>query len=226
MKNTILLVLALIAANAAHAGLEWKHKELSIEVSSRQSEVEVSFPFKVTGTVPVGIISMDTSCSCMTPSHIVGEHKPGAEGVLKVRYAVGNNKGTSMEKITVHSTDPDAPKTELRLIVYATLTYRIEPKYAFWTPGAPAEAKDLYFLDVATKGLKPLTVYSTSTNFSASIIPQDTAHRYVIRIQPVSTEKPEGAHIYVDVDMGGGQVEKTKILVAVKDPNEKTVKVR
>jgi hypothetical protein len=226
VKNTILLILALIAANVAHAGLEWKYKEFSIEVPSHQGEVEVSFPFKVTGTVSVGIISLDASCSCLTPSHVIGEHKPGAEGVLKVRYAAGNNMGTSMEKITVHSTDPDSPKTELRLIVYAPLTYRIEPRYAFWELGSPADTKDLYFLDAAGKGLKPLTAYSTSTNFSASIIPQDTARRYVIRIRPVSTEKPIGAHIYIDVDMGDGQIEKTRIVAAVKDPNEKTIKIR
>jgi hypothetical protein len=229
MKKIIFLALPLIAFNAAHGGIEWKYKELPVEIQRGQASIEMSFPFTITGGDSVGIISTKTSCSCTTvDSGILGEHKPGTDGALKVRYVPNPNAaGTMLEKITVSTTDPKAPEVELRLLVYSTLAYRIEPNHALWNIGADPDAKDLRFTDLSGKGYKPVLIYSSSVNFTATLIPPEgKSSRYIIRIKPMSTKEADGAHVYLDVDMGDGTIEKRRILAAIRDQNDTKIKIK
>ena len=227
MKKNISIILFFFAFSTAHAGIDWKTKEVSIDVKSGQSAVEVQFPFTVTGTESVGIISIKTSCGCVLVDPIKDALTPGTEGGLKARYTPkGNGAGTTIEKITVNTTDANASSVELRLLVYAPLTYRINPNYAVWNVGAAPDAKDVYFINVVDKVYKPVAVYSTSADFTATLIPPDgKATRYVIRIKPVSTKEAHGAFVYLDVDMGDGTIEKRKIMVAIRDPNNPKIKI-
>jgi len=228
MKKIILITLLCIAFNPAYGGIEWKTRELAIEIQKGQGPVEVDFPFTITGAESVGVISTKPSCACVTvDSAVLGEHKPGTEGTLKVRYTPSDNSaGTIAERITVETTDPNAPKIDLQLMIHLPLTYRIEPKYAFWNMGEDPEAKDLYFIDITGKGYKPVAIYSTSVNFTATLIPPEgKATRYIIRIKPVSTMEAGGARVYLDVDTGDGTIEKRGILAAIRDPKNPQIKI-
>ena len=229
MKKTTLITLLAAALNtAAYGGIEWKYKELSVEVQQGQRSVDVSFPFTITGGEPVAIISTKASCSCITMSPLMDELKPGTEGVLQARYVPrAGGAGTTIEKITVQTTDPKASSVELRLLVYAPLTYRIEPRHAFWNVGVEPDAKDLMFADIAGKGYKPVVIYSSSVNFTATLIPlEGKLTRYIIRIKPESTAEAGGAHVYLDVDMGDGTIEKTSILAAIRNQNDPKIKIK
>jgi hypothetical protein len=154
------------------------------------------------------------------------EYQAGSTGILKVRYMPKEGVGTTVERITVTTTDPKAPSVELRLLVYAPLTYRIDPKFAFWDIGADPVARDINFIDLTGKGRKPAGIYSTSSNFTATLIPPEgKGSRYIIRIKPVSTKEARGGHVYIDVDMGDGTIEKRKILAAIRDPEEMKIKM-
>ena len=227
-RYTLLPVLLAVALNtAAYCGIEWKQKDISVEVKPGQGAIETAFEFSVTGNEPVAVISTKTSCGCVTLSDITGEHKPGTQGVLKARYVPrSGGGGTTAEKITVTTTDPAAPEIELRLLAYAPLTYRIEPRQVFWNTGAEPAARDVQFTDAAGRGCKPVFVYSTSMNFTAALIPPDgKSSKYIIRITPVSTTEAGGAHIFLDIDMGDGTIEKARILAAIRDQNDTKIKM-
>ena len=226
-KNTLITLLAAALNTAAYGGIEWKYKELPIEIPRGQSSIEVSFPFTITGGEAVAIISTKTSCPCVTVSAPTDELKPGSGGVLKVQYVPREGgAGTMVEKITVQTTDTKAPEVELRLLAYSPQSYRIEPRHAFWNIGVDPVAKDLMFIDIAGKGYKPVAIYSTSVNFTATLVPPEgKSTRYTIRIKPVSTMEAGGAHVYLDVDMGDGTIEKRSILAAIRDQSDPKIKM-
>ena len=229
MKNkAILIALLTVALNtAAHCGIEWKRKEVSIEVKPGQGVAEAAFEFSVTGNESVAVISMKTSCGCVTLSDIVGEHKPGEQGALKIRYVPrGGAAGNTVEKISVHTTDPETPEVELRLLVYSSASYRIEPRQVFWNIGSEPDAKDVYFIDVTGKGCKPVVVYSSSEKFTATLIaPEGKSTRHIIRIKPVSTTEAGGAHVFLDIDIGDGAIEKVRILASIRNQNNSKIKM-
>ena len=226
MKKTVTIMLFLAALTTVRAGIVWKTKEVSIEVKAGQGPVEVQFPFVITGSEAVGVVSTKASSDCIAVDPIADELKPGTQGVLKARYTPGNGAGTTVEKITVNTTDAKASSVELRLLVYTLLTYRIDPNYAIWKVNDTPDAKNVYFINVAGKGYKPVAVYSTSPNFTATLIPPEgRATRYVIKIKPVSTKEAHGAFVYVDVDMGDGTIEKRKIIAAIHDSKDAKIQI-
>lgn len=217
----MLAALLPVALNAAPDGIEWKHTELPIEVQ-QGSSIRVAFPFRITGDEPVGITSLKTSSSRVTvDTSIVGEHKPGTSGILKVRYVPGNaDSGRRVEKITVTTTDARTPEVELRLRVRSTLVYRLESGDTLWHVGADPVAKDVYFTDIAGNGSKPVAVSSRSENFTATLIPPEgKSFRYIIRIKPVSTSAAGYAHVVLDVDMGDGTMTRRGIVAMIRDQN-------
>ena len=228
MKKTTLITLLAAALNTtAYCGIEWKQKEISLEVQRGQRSIEVSFPFTITGGESVAILSTKASSPGVTVnSAILGEHKSGTGGALKARYVPrGGSAGTRIEKITVQTTDTKTPEVELRLLVYAPLAYRIEPKNAFWNVGVEPDAKDLLFIDIAGKGCKPVAIYSTSTSLTTTLIPPEgKSSKYIIRIKPESTAEAGVAHVFLDIDMGDGTVEKRGIMVAIRDQNNPMAK--
>jgi len=228
MKNLIIIALLGLTFNVAYGGIDWKYKEQSIEAQQGQGSVEAAFPFSVTGDESISIISVKTTGSCLTVDSVSGEYKPGTEGVLKIHYTPKDTiVGTIAERVTVETTDPKTPRVDLMLMIYFPLTYRIEPGHLFWKVGGDPNAKDIYFIDINGKGYKPAAIYSSSVNFTATLIPPEGREtRYIIRIKPVSTDKTDGAYVYLDVDMGDGTIEKRGIVAAIRDPNDPTTKMR
>jgi len=84
-----------------------------------------------------------------------------------------------------------------------------------------------YFDDVTGKGFKPVLVYSTSVNFTATVNPPEgKSTRYTIRIKPVSTKEARVAQVYLDVDMADGTIEKRSIVAAIRDQNNPSGKTQ
>ena len=217
-----------IAASTAHCGIEWKRAETTLEIQQGQDPVEVLFPFTITGDNPISITSVKTTGPRVSvDTAIVGEHKPGAEGILKARYVPGAaDSGNRVEKITVSTTDPGVPQNELRLRVRTTLVYNIEPRNALWHIGADPVAKDVYFTDITGKGIKPVALSTTSPRFTATLIPPEgKSFRYIIRIKPESTKEAGIAHVVLDVDMGDGTIKKRGIAAVIRDPNNPKAKL-
>jgi hypothetical protein len=212
--SAIALLLAL--SNFARAGLQWNTTAVLLETKRGDESAEADFPFKNTGTDSVWITAVDTSCSCLTPKLVIGEYKPGQSGTVAVRYKVGSRSGTMTEAVTVHTSDHATPTVRLDLTVYVPITYRLEPTMLTWDTGAPVEPHDAYFYDLRGAGMKPVFVYSPSVAFTATVVPQPEMHRYAIRVVPTSTDTEEAARIFIDVDMGSGKIQKTKIIVAVR----------
>ena len=216
IKSFSIIALLLAFSSLARAGLKWDTTMARLETKPGDAFIDAKFPFKNTGTEPVWIISLDTSCSCLTPNQVIGEYQPGQSGTVTVRYKVGRRMGTLVETVTVHTSDRAASTVALNLTIYVPITYQISPTMLTWNTGDPAEPHEAYFYDLRKKGMKPVLVYSPSTNFTATLVAQPGLNRYAIRVVPVSTEIEDATNIYVDVDLGGGKIQKNKILVAVR----------
>jgi hypothetical protein len=216
IKSLGIIALLLACSNLARAGLQWDTTAVSLETKPGDEFADAKFPFKNTGTEPVWITALDTSCSCLTTSQAIGEYKPGEGGVVTVRYRVSRRMGTLVESVTAHTSDRVAPTVALRLTIFVPLTYQILPGMITWNTGAPADPHDAYFYDLRGKGMKPVFVYSPSTDFTATLVAQPELHRYAIRVVPASTENENATNIYIDVDVGGGKIQKARILVAVR----------
>lgn len=124
--------IALAAASAlpAHAALEWDKTEFSAEVRRGAQElVRTTFEVKNTGTKPVTILGVTTSCGCTTADPEESRIPAGGKTTLYARFTLGSRTGQQDKKITVTTDDPAAAQVVLTFKVNI-----VEP------PAAPAHS--------------------------------------------------------------------------------------
>ena len=70
-------------------------------------EVEITWKFKNSGTEQLVIRNVSASCGCTIPETPKEPIAPGAEGVIKAKFASNNRPGMNHKQVTVHAnTDP------------------------------------------------------------------------------------------------------------------------
>ena len=75
---------------------------------------ESTFTFTNTGTEPLILSAVRSSCGCTTPFWTSEPVMPGKTGEIKVRYNT-NSAGTINKSVTVSSNAVDSPTTVLRI---------------------------------------------------------------------------------------------------------------
>ena len=217
MKYCGLLALSTLIGLHLNAALEWDSRTVRVDLKPDDSFAAATYTFKNTGDAPVTILEATVSCSCVVINDIKGTYAKGQGGTIKARYSVGNTIGSAVEHIQLKTSDSGNPET-LRLTVNIPVLYKLYPLFAFWAVGEETVAKEITFFDLSGTGIKPVQVYSTDENITATLLKGATPDRYTIRLQPKSTAQAVGSNVYVDIDLGKGAVRKVKILAAVHDP--------
>lgn len=77
------------------------------KVAEESGSVSCEFKFTNTGTKPLLIQDIRTSCGCTTPSYTKDPVLPGKEGVIKVTYSTRGRVGKINKRVTVFTDEPD-----------------------------------------------------------------------------------------------------------------------
>ena len=85
------------------------------KVNEGDGAVSYDFTFKNTGTAPLIIQNVNTSCDCTAPEWTKQPVRPGETGFIRVSYDVKGRQGAIDKTITVHSNGSSAP-VNLRIV--------------------------------------------------------------------------------------------------------------
>jgi hypothetical protein len=122
-----LLALFTSVPAAAAPKLTVPKSEVSIGVVTAGESVEVDFPIENTGTEPLQITKVGTSCGCTTTSY-PETLAPGEKGVLKARLTSNPLwKGRVQKEITVVCNDPDQSTHTLHLVAEMQPLFQFSP---------------------------------------------------------------------------------------------------
>ena len=78
------------------------------KVDESAGSVTCEFTFKNTGTAPLLIQRVQTTCGCTTPDYTKEPVLPGKTGVIKVTYSTTGRPGIFTKEITVFTNVPDS----------------------------------------------------------------------------------------------------------------------
>jgi len=84
------------------------------KVAEEVGQVTCTFEFTNTGTTPLIINSVRTSCGCTTPTYTKDPVLPGQKGEIKVAYSTTNRVGSFEKNVTVFTNVPD---TTYKLVI-------------------------------------------------------------------------------------------------------------
>jgi len=78
------------------------------KVAESAGTVSCEFSFKNTGTAPLIIQSVRTTCGCTTPDYTKEPILPGKSGNMKVTYSTTGRPGTFNKDVTIFTNVPDS----------------------------------------------------------------------------------------------------------------------
>lgn len=113
----LLLVLAARPGRAADPAFAWERTSVQVAAQPDQRVVTVAFPFRNARAVAVTILSLETSCRCLSATAPQMTYAAGQKGVIEVALAIGSQEGSLEKSVTVVTDAPDARPTELILRV-------------------------------------------------------------------------------------------------------------
>jgi len=189
----------LTAVGTACAGLEWVKPVQDFQATPDKPSVEARFAFKNTGSTPVTITSLKTTCGCTTARLDKRTYQPGEQGEILAVYKFPFQHG-ALRKLVIVTTD-DRPKEpvnlDIRVFVHEPL--EVKPALVYWRSGAPVEAKSVQLVaDGYPVQIKSVT--SSNPNFSATLETRKQGEEYSVAIKPASTGAKDSAEITVTTD--------------------------
>ncbi|MDR1155265.1 MAG: DUF1573 domain-containing protein [Bacteroidales bacterium] len=129
LKLSVLLLLAAFSLSAQPKIAFDKIRHDFGKVKEGDGTASYDFTFKNTGTAPLIIQDVKTTCGCTTPEWTKQPIRPGATGFVKVSYDVKGRPGAINKTITVYSNSPSAP-AQLQIVGEVTAVER-HPSEAF-----------------------------------------------------------------------------------------------
>lgn len=117
VAGCVLLLFA--SAPLQAAGLVWATTTLQADAAPGARVVTFDFPFRNDGVGAVTLVSVDTSCRCLSVDLARATYAPGEKGDLRVAFSVGNQTGLLEKSVTV-TTDEDRA-IPVRLVLRLTV---------------------------------------------------------------------------------------------------------
>jgi hypothetical protein len=187
-----------IATTLAHADLAWEKPVQEFHRVPEDGHVDAKFAFKNTGTTPVTVKRVKTSCGCTTAKLAKNTFAPGESGEIAVKFTFGSRRGPSRKIIGVTTDDNQEQMLDLRVFIHEPLT--LTPALVYWKVGDAGETKlvKLTTPDGQKIGIKGVT--SSDPRVSAKVEAVTPGKEYVVSVKPADTAAKLAAELTIATD--------------------------
>jgi hypothetical protein len=197
MNTRHLLLVALAGLGALTGrGLQWNTDTLTVATTPFQQTQDVVFEFTNTSAKPVALVDLQTNCDCLDVSADQPTYAPGARGVLKARFTIGDRAGLYERLITVVTDESPKP---VRLVVRIEVpeTATASPRSVQWTVNEPPAAKTVELAPAPGLEINFAEAQATNDAFAARLETLEPGRRYRLHLTPRTTAAPASAAIRV-----------------------------
>ena len=108
-RQHLLAVIVAVFFLPSLRALEWEKSIIAVEAKPGADTVLVAYLFKNTGTSPVQILEITTSCSCTDATPSSSEIAAGCSGSVDVVFTIGRRTGAQEKEIFVRTNDAREP---------------------------------------------------------------------------------------------------------------------
>jgi len=194
------LLLSLFLAIPAFAQLKWDTMEQSLKSKPGDREVVATYRFTNTGTTPITIDNVHTSCGCTTAALTKNEYAPGESGEIVARMDIGSRTGHQEKSILVTTKqNPKAPMI-LRLIADIPEPLVVKPTFVMWGVGESPKSKTIDIKVTDGFPIKLLKVDSDNPNIKVEVSEVHPGVELEVHVTPKDTSRPEMATLLIRTD--------------------------
>lgn len=169
---------------SASAALQWDKSELFIPAMPSDGKVHAHFAFTNTGSYPVKIKDLKSTCGCTAATSEKRVVAPGEKGEVTVAYKTIGRRGLHMAPITVRTDDPDAPETVLKLRVLIQDIVELQPTFLYWKSDEPASPKTITVKVTDGFDVRQIGASSSDPRVGVKVQTVKAGHEYAVVVTP------------------------------------------
>jgi hypothetical protein len=194
------LLLSLFLAVPAFAQLKWDTTEQTLKVKPGDREVVATYRFTNTGTTPITIDNVHTSCGCTTAALTKNEYAPGETGQIVARMEIGSRVGHQEKSILVTTKQNPKSPMVLRLLADIPEGVVMKPTFVMWALGESPKPKTIDIKVTDGFPIKVLKVDSDNPDIKVEVNQVHPGVELEVTVTPKDTSRPEMATLLVRTD--------------------------
>jgi len=195
-----LTLFLLFAGGHLHAQLKWDAPIQEFHRVPDDKEIWAHYTFHNTGTTPVTIKSLRSSCGCTTAHLEKKTYAPGESGEVLLHFIFGDRKGYHRKTVSVTTDDKPTEPLVLNLLITIHDPVTIAPALVFWKIGQPPTPQTVQITVDNPAHVHIKSAASSNPRLLAKLEPTKPGEPSMITVTPADTTQKESAEISVQTD--------------------------
>jgi len=191
------MLLVSCCLSPVQAELVWQQRSIRLDVHPLQVEERAVFHFTNTGTEPVDLLSVRTTCDCLKAIPDTNRIEPGASGTLNAVFDFRDKTGPQRKSIAVRSSDNPQKPVILYVEANVPIAYTPEPARLEWRLDGELAPKISRLVNRLTDPMHLTSVESSSEQFITELKPIRDGYEYEVSVVLREDAFPEAAFITV-----------------------------
>lgn len=152
-----------------------------------ESQFTATFVAKNTGTVPVRITKLDSSCSCLKVESEADTVPPGGQTTISAVFDIARLSGDAEKRVFVTTDIPDSLEQVLLVKVNVKPIVTLEPSSLEWSRGGEPKPLEAVFRVVREKPIRILEAVSSRESVTCELKTIEEGREYRLILTPKST---------------------------------------
>lgn len=194
------LLLAALVAGPAFADLALEVPVIELKPKPEDESITTSFVFHNNGTKPVKVLSIDSTCSCLSAALDKAVYQPGEKGTGKAEFKISSFVGRHEKSVQVTTDDPAQSEWVISFVIEVPAVVEIEPKTLQWWVGDPAVPKTCIVKMTGDDPMKIVKLSSTREKVEFSFKEVKPGREYEVTIKPTTTAEVMLGALKIETD--------------------------
>jgi hypothetical protein len=195
-----LLFLLCLVTGTAFGQLTWETTQQTFNSKQHDDFVIAKYKFTNTGTQPIKIENVRTSCGCTTAVLKKTEYAPGESGEIESRFTFSGRTGRQEKAIMVQTSDKPNDPTILQLHVYIQESVKIEPQAVLWRIGDQPNPKSIHIEVANDAPAKVVSVTPDNSAWTVKVTELKPGKEYDVEVTPVNVAEPQSVTLQIKTD--------------------------
>ena len=196
-KHLFTLFIGFCLTNLAYGELKFEKTELDLHPTPADATTVAHFKYENTGTKPIHISNVQTSCGCTVATLKSNDVAPGDKGEITATLNIGNRTGMQTKAITVNTDDPAHPQTILTLKADIPTLLEVQPLFIFWKQDEELKPKVITVKAPKDSPVTKVTVTSSDPEISATVEKGDAPKEWKLSVVPKDKTKLHNATLTI-----------------------------
>lgn len=199
-RVTAFFLLSLLFTGWAKAELVLETPVIEVRPKPEDETATITFSFRNNGTRTVNVLSVDSSCSCLSAGMDKTVYAPGEQGVGKAEFKVSAITGQRSSSLQVQTDDPDQAQWTIPFNIIVPEIIKIEPKTLQWWLGDEAQEKTVRVIMGGDQPIRITGISSTRENVEFRYQELEPGRIYEIKVKPKNTEEVMLGALRIETD--------------------------